>query len=105
MVSVDERQRLCRCHFGRRRHHIRVDGWWLIAPRQFSGDLLAPIFALQKARIRNEDVIKRISHTWASAPSPFEPFYERLFVQAFFVSFSVANPLLSQAGVPRSIDR
>jgi hypothetical protein len=118
MVSVDYRQRLCRCHFGRRRHHIRVDGWWLIAPCQFSSDPVAPILTLQKARIRNEDVDKRVSHTWASAPSPFQPFHEHLWhivandhdaphaflpLRPFFVSFNVANPVLNQTSVPRPL--
>src|SRR5207249_10382286 len=71
-------QRLWRCRFDRHRHHISIDPWWSIPSRQFGGDPAAPLLTLQKARIGNHNVRRRVSHTTTECSRPSCPLSSKL---------------------------
>lgn len=72
MFNMIGHEFLRRCHPGRHRHNIGVNRWWLIRLCQFSRHSAAAILTLPKARVRNENVHRKVSHS-----SPFQPFDKR----------------------------
>jgi len=46
--------------------NISVDRWWSIPQQQFGVHAATPLLILEKARIRNHSVPKRVSHTRAA---------------------------------------